>query len=55
MKKSIFATLFILISISFSFSQERLTPELLWKLGRVSDVQLSPDGKTVLFGITNPS
>jgi dipeptidyl aminopeptidase/acylaminoacyl peptidase len=52
MKKSIFATLFILISISFSFSQERLTPELLWKLGRVSDVQLSPDGKTVLFGIT---
>ncbi|MCL2131444.1 MAG: S9 family peptidase [Lentimicrobiaceae bacterium] len=28
------------------------TPELLWKLGRVSDVSLSPDGKQILFGIT---
>ena len=33
-------------------NQGKLTPELLWKLGRVSDVQVSPDGKTVLYGIT---
>ncbi len=29
-----------------------LTPETMWKLGRVSDVQVSPDGETVLYGIT---
>ena len=29
-----------------------LTPELLWRMGRVSDIQLSPDGKTILYGIT---
>jgi dipeptidyl aminopeptidase/acylaminoacyl peptidase len=28
------------------------TPELLWKLGRVSEAVLSPDGKQILFGIT---
>lgn len=26
--------------------------ELMWRLGRVSDVQVSPDGKLLLFGIT---
>jgi dipeptidyl aminopeptidase/acylaminoacyl peptidase len=30
----------------------RYTPELLWKLGRVSEPQVSPDGKTVLYGIS---
>jgi dipeptidyl aminopeptidase/acylaminoacyl peptidase len=30
----------------------RLTPEILWKLGRVSDMQLSPDGSTVLYAVT---
>lgn len=30
----------------------RLTPELLWKFGRVADMQLSPDGKTVLYLVT---
>jgi dipeptidyl aminopeptidase/acylaminoacyl peptidase len=29
-----------------------MTPEVLWRLGRVSDVQVSPDGKTILYGIT---
>lgn len=28
------------------------TPELLWKLGRVSEAVISPDGKQILFGIT---
>ncbi|MFC1730705.1 alpha/beta fold hydrolase [candidate division KSB1 bacterium] len=31
---------------------EMLTPELMWKLGRVSDIQLSPDEKTILYGVT---
>ncbi len=34
-----------------SFSQNVLTPELLWKLKRVSGGQLSPDGKLVLFEV----
>lgn len=29
-----------------------LTPEILWKFGRVSDAQLSPDGKNIIYGIT---
>lgn len=29
-----------------------MTAEMLWKLGRVNGVQLSPDGKKVLFGIS---
>jgi dipeptidyl aminopeptidase/acylaminoacyl peptidase len=31
---------------------EVMTPELLWKLGRVSEAQVSPDGKLVLYGVT---
>ncbi len=30
----------------------RLTPMLLWQLGRVSLEDVSPDGKTVLYGVT---
>ena len=29
-----------------------LTPEILWKFRRISDPQLSPDGKNVLFGVS---
>lgn len=29
-----------------------MTPEVLWKLKRLSDAQVSPDGSTVLFGLT---
>ncbi len=34
------------------FDKGVLTPELLWKLGRLSDIKLSPDKKTILYGIT---
>ena len=30
----------------------RFTPELLWKFGRVADMQLSPDGAHVLYTLT---
>jgi dipeptidyl aminopeptidase/acylaminoacyl peptidase len=33
-------------------SAGKLTPEILWKFGRVSDMQLSPDGKTVIYNVT---
>ena len=29
-----------------------LTPEVLWKFGRLGDMQVSPDGKTVLYTVT---
>ncbi len=31
---------------------EVMTPEVLWMLGRVSDMQVSPDGSKVLYGVT---
>jgi dipeptidyl aminopeptidase/acylaminoacyl peptidase len=33
-------------------SSGKLTPEILWKFGRVSDMQLSPDGKTIIYNVT---
>lgn len=33
-------------------SSDRMTPEVLWSFGRISNVQLSPDRSQVLFGIT---
>ncbi len=29
-----------------------MTPEVLWSFGRISDVQLSPDNKTALYGVS---
>ena len=33
----------------------RLTPEVMLSLGRLSDPQLSPDGKTILYGVSYTS
>ena len=33
-------------------SSDIMTPEVLWSFGRVSDIQLSPDKKNLLFGIS---
>jgi len=33
-------------------ANDRLTPEGLWAMGRLSDPQVSPDGKTILYGVT---
>ncbi|HEX2395341.1 MAG TPA: peptidase S9, partial [Bacteroidales bacterium] len=33
-------------------SRARLSPEILWKFGRVGDMQLAPDGSTVLYTLT---
>ena len=47
-------TLVALVSTGFLLQAQDgvLTAEKLWKMGRVSDVQLSPDGKDVLYGVT---
>lgn len=33
----------------------RMTPELLWKLGRVSGLGISKDGKYVLYSVSTPN
>lgn len=53
MPKRIITALTLLIAL-FSFSQERMTPELLWKLGRVSGLGVSKDGKYVVYSVTVP-
>ena len=51
-KKSI-SILFILFAIS-TFAQNRMTPELLWKLGRVSGMGISIDGKYIVYSVSMP-
>lgn len=57
MKNKSFFLIVILIMVMGSIinAQENsniYTPELLWKLGRLNDLKVSPDGKTLLFTIT---
>ena len=43
--------LLAIISLNIA-AQNKLTPEMMWKFGRLSDIQLSPDKETILFGIS---
>ena len=54
MKKQILSIIFIsILSIGFCNAQKIYTPELLWKLHRISELQVSPDGKTLLYGVSS--
>jgi Tol biopolymer transport system component len=48
MKKLSMALLCTLSTLGFS---QTLTPEALWKIGRVSDPRISPDGKSVIYNV----
>ena len=37
---------------NLKLSSDIMTPEVLWSFGRLSDIQLSPDGKTLVYGVT---
>jgi dipeptidyl aminopeptidase/acylaminoacyl peptidase len=52
LKKIFFFTATIFIT-SVSIAQNNLTPELLWKLGRVGAIGISKDGKNVLYSVTS--
>ena len=54
MLKRIILPLTLLISVSL-FSQNRMTPELLWKLGRVSGLGISKDGKYIVYSVSTPN
>ena len=47
--------LFLLFSVAIAQAQNVLTPEQLWKLGRVSGKGLSKDKKYVVYTVTTPS
>lgn len=49
MKNKLLILLFLIPTTLFS---QEFTPELLWKMGRVSGGTLSPDGKNILYGVT---
>ena len=47
---------FSTLLLSFSaIAQNKMTPELLWKLGRVSGLGISKDGKYVLYSVSTPN
>jgi len=43
------------ICLAVSYGQNKMTPELLWKLGRVSGLGISKDGKYVLYSVSTPN
>ncbi|HMI07754.1 MAG TPA: S9 family peptidase [Flavobacterium sp.] len=53
MKKIFFLTL-AMMSISAAEAQNVMTPELLWKLGRVTALGISKDGKNVVYKVATP-
>ena len=53
MKKILFIPL-LLISLN-AMAQNVMTPELLWKLGRVTPFGISKDGKNIVYKVSTPS
>ncbi|MBB1192996.1 S9 family peptidase [Flavobacterium sp. SOK18b] len=53
MKKTLFISL-VMISLN-TMAQNTMTPELLWKLGRVTPLGISLDGKNVIYKVSTPS
>jgi hypothetical protein len=44
----------LLLAPLFVSSQNKMTPELLWKLGRVSALGISKDGKWLVYSVNTP-
>lgn len=53
MYKRIFFLLFLVPL--FSTAQNKMTPELLWKLGRVSALGISKDGRYIVYSVSTPN
>ncbi|MEE9393867.1 MAG: hypothetical protein V3W41_15305, partial [Planctomycetota bacterium] len=39
------------LSLGSAAAQERMSPELLWKLARIGGGQLAPDGTSLLYSV----
>jgi dipeptidyl aminopeptidase/acylaminoacyl peptidase len=49
---SVFSKIVMLCGIAISLSaQSTYTPELLWKLRRITEFQVSPDGQSIVYGV----
>src|SRR5258707_15852438 len=44
----------LLLAPLFLLAQNRMTPELLWKLGRVTGLGISKDGKYIVYTVATP-
>ena len=45
---------FLFLAPLFAIAQNRMTPELLWRLGRVSGLGISKDGKYIVYSVSTP-
>lgn len=63
MKKFILAAFILALTVTINAQEiigkqnlkldgDRMTPEALWAFGRVSGIEVSPDGNTVLYGVS---
>ena len=52
--RKIFFLMLTMISLTAS-AQNVMTPEILWKLGRISPLGISKDGKNIIFKVSTPS
>ena len=51
-RRSLMALLMLVIATGVANAQEqKMTPELLWKLGRLGDATISPDGNHVAYSV----
>jgi dipeptidyl aminopeptidase/acylaminoacyl peptidase len=48
-------SLVVLLAPLFATAQNKLTPELLWKLGRVTGLGISKDGKFIVYSVNTPN
>ena len=54
MKKLLILTL-ITMSVNTIVAQNVMSPELLWKLGRISPLGISKDEKNIIYKVSTPS
>ena len=54
MRNVVLLTVFAIATL-ISQAQDRMTPELLWTLGRVSGVGLTKDGSSVVYTVSTPN
>ena len=52
--KNVFLFGLVILSLPVA-SQTKLTPELMWKLGRVTGVGISKDGKSAVYSVSTPN
>ncbi|NIA30582.1 MAG: hypothetical protein GWP06_11815, partial [Actinobacteria bacterium] len=56
MRKTVASFLFVLLLASLSLAQKRaMTVDDMWAMKRIGDVALSPDGKFIVFSLTQYS